>query len=369
MPSYLLQSLDWSLRGGAFAVLVLTAALLLRDSGRNILARLAVVLALSGAAFAISSMAGMRALLGLWCLPLRAPASALTVVLWLSARKLFDDGFRLKAWHAALWAGVMAVCVAHGLMPEGSAPRRVLSLVLTFQAPAFALLAGVHILLTWRGDLVEKRRAARASIFTSIALYSIAYTVMEVIAERHGVSDGARLDFSVIEAVGLLTIALSGAWSLLGTSDRQALQVLAKVMATPALTVADQALLARLEKMMSVERIYRQESLSIGALAAQLDLPEYRLRRLINQGLGHRNFAGFVNSYRINDAKAGLADPQQAQVPILTIALDAGFASLGPFNRAFKAETGLTPTEFRAQAREAVSEPSDLSASRISNSA
>jgi AraC-like DNA-binding protein len=34
-------------------------------------------------------------------------------------------------------------------------------------------------------------------------------------------------------------------------------------------------------------------------------------------------------------------------VPILTIALDAGFNSLGPFNRAFKAETGMTPSEFR----------------------
>jgi AraC-like DNA-binding protein len=31
----------------------------------------------------------------------------------------------------------------------------------------------------------------------------------------------------------------------------------------------------------------------------------------------------------------------------LTIALDAGFQSLGPFNRAFKAHTGMTPTDFR----------------------
>jgi AraC-like DNA-binding protein len=36
-------------------------------------------------------------------------------------------------------------------------------------------------------------------------------------------------------------------------------------------------------------------------------------------------------------------------VPILTIALDAGFQSLGPFNRAFKAQTGMTPSEFRRQ--------------------
>ena len=45
--------------------------------------------------------------------------------------------------------------------------------------------------------------------------------------------------------------------------------------------------------------------------------------------------------------KTAIADPAQEAVPILTIALDAGFQSLGPFNRAFKAETGLTPSEFR----------------------
>ena len=40
---------------------------------------------------------------------------------------------------------------------------------------------------------------------------------------------------------------------------------------------------------------------------------------------------------------------EAAPVPILTIALDAGFQSLGPFNRAFKVQTGMTPTEFRRQ--------------------
>jgi AraC-like DNA-binding protein len=34
-------------------------------------------------------------------------------------------------------------------------------------------------------------------------------------------------------------------------------------------------------------------------------------------------------------------------VPILTIALDAGFQSIDRFNRAFKAHTGQTPSEFR----------------------
>ena len=98
---------------------------------------------------------------------------------------------------------------------------------------------------------------------------------------------------------------------------------------------------------MTAERAYRQDGLTIGTLAQQLGLPEYRLRRLINQALGYRNFNSFVNHYRIAEVKAALADPSQAEVPVLTIALDAGFSSLGPFNRAFKAETGMTPSEYR----------------------
>jgi AraC-like DNA-binding protein len=111
------------------------------------------------------------------------------------------------------------------------------------------------------------------------------------------------------------------------------------------------ALLRRLDHLMSVERVYRQEGLTIAMLAAKLDVPEHRLRQAINEGLGHRNFNAFLNRYRIDEAKAALADASQRDVPVLTIAMDAGFQSIGPFNRAFKADTGLTPTEFRRDAQ------------------
>jgi len=58
----------------------------------------------------------------------------------------------------------------------------------------------------------------------------------------------------------------------------------------------------------------------------------------------------FLNRYRIDEAKTALADSSQKDVPVLTIGMDAGFRSLGPFNRAFKADTGLTPTGFRGLA-------------------
>lgn len=117
----------------------------------------------------------------------------------------------------------------------------------------------------------------------------------------------------------------------------------------PAPDPADDRLAEALDHAMLNERLYRGEALTIASLAAHLKVPEYRLRRVINQRLGHRNFNAFVNAWRLQDTFDALADPRHRDRPVLTIALDAGFQSIGPFNRAFKAATGLTPSEFRQQ--------------------
>jgi AraC-like DNA-binding protein len=38
-------------------------------------------------------------------------------------------------------------------------------------------------------------------------------------------------------------------------------------------------------------------------------------------------------------------------LPILSIALECGYGSIGPFNRVFRQRFGMTPTEYRAAAR------------------
>ena len=78
--------------------------------------------------------------------------------------------------------------------------------------------------------------------------------------------------------------------------------------------------------------LYRRSGLTITALAAELGYPEHQLRRLINQHLGFRNFSFFLNSFRIEEATERLSDPAEARKPVLTIALDLGYGSLGPFN-------------------------------------
>ena len=123
-----------------------------------------------------------------------------------------------------------------------------------------------------------------------------------------------------------------------------------KPVETLDLTPADRLILARLDKAMSENEVWRGEDLSIGSLAALVGAPEHRLRKLINGTLGHRNFADYVNGRRIEAAKTALADPEQALKSVSTIAYELGFGSLGPFNRAFRAAVGVTPTAWRQQA-------------------
>ena len=67
----------------------------------------------------------------------------------------------------------------------------------------------------------------------------------------------------------------------------------------------------------------------------------------INSLIG--NFNQMINRHRIAHA-CGLLAEAGATASILEISGRCGFASLGPFNRAFREATGLSPTEWRRQA-------------------
>ncbi|KGJ90513.1 helix-turn-helix domain-containing protein [Thalassotalea sp. ND16A] len=95
---------------------------------------------------------------------------------------------------------------------------------------------------------------------------------------------------------------------------------------------------------------FKQTELTIKQLAMTLQTPEHQLRELINQYLGFKNFSSFLNSYRIPAACLEFENVDNIRKPILTIALELGYGSIGPFNRAFKDITGKTPTQYRQSA-------------------
>lgn len=95
------------------------------------------------------------------------------------------------------------------------------------------------------------------------------------------------------------------------------------------------------------KKIYREEGLTIKKLSTYLNIHEYKLRIMINQGLNFKNFNDLLNTYRIKEAKELLLDPEKTELSITRIALDVGYPNAAVFNRAFKSFTGQTPSEYR----------------------
>jgi AraC-like DNA-binding protein len=338
-----LLALDLGLRGGAIGLFVITAAIRLRDRRPTATTMLGPALALVAASSALWTAPGFPQLTW-WSAPFRMLSASAAVLVWLWARAAFDDDFRIRPWHGALWAatgllGLAPLLARAFFMPLADMAGQSVSAI----ALVFAALAGVQALITWRADLMARRRRLRVAVVIGVCTYNAAV----------GAADFAGLSTDFAIALGLCALAILSSWSLLRSVEAQPAAAQRPREPGEAPPAVDRTQLARLEQAMSVERAYRQEGLTIAALAGKLDLPEYRLRQLIHEGLGYRNFNAFLNHYRIDDAKAALSDPSQNEVPILTIAMDAGFQSIGPFNRAFKADTGLTPTEFRRAAGQA----------------
>ena len=99
---------------------------------------------------------------------------------------------------------------------------------------------------------------------------------------------------------------------------------------------------------MQQEKPYLDDELSLHELASQLKIPIHHFSMTINIELG-KNFFHFISSYRVLEAKKILSDPKSKELTILKIAFESGFQSKAAFNKAFKEETGFTPTEYRNQ--------------------
>ncbi len=317
--------------------------------------------------------------------------------LWLGVAALGTAAISLTAW-----PHTRGTLVCQGLLA-----------VLHALPVAFAALAVWAAVRQAAADLVERRRRLRVIIFVFGALYTLVMAALRLGSARGTLSAaGALLDtaglFTTVALAAAQLLRVSGSSLLLDTEGNapvpapasttppfaQAFTSSEAATAAPAgakrllppasapspspslpmaiaaqpqapleppsdgsapspadsQSPADDRLAQDLARLMGEpQRYYRTEDLSVAALARKLATPEYRLRRVINQRLGHRNFNAYLNGFRLAETRAALADPAQRHMPILTIALTAGFGSIGPFNRAFKTATGLTPTEFRQQ--------------------
>lgn len=334
--------IETGLRGGALALIGLLAIIGLPGTLRSPIGRATLLFDLCAIAFLIETAPGFHERLAWWIVPLRILSNSIAGVFVAWAETIFDDAPGPTRWKWAAFVALVPLAGAatlSGSVLAWNATHAATLIVVVFET--------VRVLAGRKADLVERRRRLRIIFACAVGLVILGTTVLD--AAGVGWLPGLSAVLGLAMAAALMRLRAVVPEPALEPAPAPRAAFLDPAV-TAEMSAEERRLTERLRHAMEHDRVYRDMNLSVDRLAERLEVPEYRLRRLINQRLGHRNFTDFVNQHRLKEVRMALSDPAQARVPVLTIALDAGWGSIGPFNRAFKAQTGQTPTEFRRRA-------------------
>lgn len=94
------------------------------------------------------------------------------------------------------------------------------------------------------------------------------------------------------------------------------------------------------------DQLYMDPDITLDSLAETLEIMPRDLSMIINRHFDE-NFYTFINSFRIEEAKMMLKDPDQKDTTITDIYLTVGFNSKSVFYTFFKKLEGMTPTKYR----------------------
>lgn len=126
-----------------------------------------------------------------------------------------------------------------------------------------------------------------------------------------------------------------------------------KVANPDSLSASEKKVIADIEKLMTMDKLYQEPSFSRADLARELNISEGVITKVINAHYG-KSFPSLVNEARVKEAQHLLAD---TDVTIKAIAEDVGFNSIATFNRVFKDIVGETASNYRAAHKK---EPEDV---------
>ena len=267
---------------------------------------------------------------------------------WLFSKALFDDDFN---WNMKYWILIIVISIGHYSLYRlneifYSTDYRLLRFVPYLISVILIGLVIFESIKNKKFDLVDSRLKKRNIFFifsSFLGLISIFYFFTD---------DPLRLpnEFLLIQYLftcifiifffsdqfefrNLFVLNLSSEYR--DQKDRNAL--------------IQERIIERLLIKFETEKTYVNEGLTITKLSELLDEKEYMLRRAINGELGYTNFNSFLNHYRIKEACRLIKENQLKELTYQEIAYKMGYQSIVTFNRAFKKETGTTPSEYTNQ--------------------
>lgn len=274
---------------------------------------------------------------------------------WLVSRALFRGKDGVGAIHVSVAGGVALLIAAYRIAAWDAAGAAspwssVLHSLLTLASSTLLVLTFLEALRGWSSELPSAERRMRVAFMLLFATVVLAATLVGALGQAWPAVAEVRSGVIAACAVAMILFTHQALRHRSRVPLPQPAQPKAARRVAGSLCEEEARLVNVLRHQLEVLQVYREPELKVVDLARRIGTAEHKLSRLIAHALGEKNFNQMVNRHRIAYACRRLADPA-ARATVLDISADAGFASLGPFNRAFKAATGRTPTDYRARCR------------------
>ena len=273
---------------------------------------------------------------------------------WLLSRSLFRKKNAIESHHLALAIVIsVLIFIRQGYLFVSSAEL----ITVASDSVARQILTELTILLSsctlvlsfWEGcrGFKKANNTEQQQRVLFLATFGIAVLLSKLPQEVFGTDPLARewLISSIILVVLINTQTLMF-WRYKNVKAKDSIAKLDATLADSSL-IEEQQLAAKVKSLLVEQQLFLQPNLKVGDIAKTLDLPEYRISKALKNHLNAKNFNQYINELRIDYAQQILKEPGKQQWSVLVVGLESGFASVGPFTRAFKAQTGFTPNQFR----------------------
>lgn len=279
---------------------------------------------------------------------------------WLVARALFRPVAAVGRYHmlaaATVAVLVMGLQMLQLVQTQWQLAPSVLAPLSAATGELLTLLSSTMLMLTlWEGcrGFAQAQRAERHQRLMFVGSFAAALFLCLIVTKIWPAAATDSLLRQNLAAVSAIWMLVMTQGLILWRYPRYVRQTAAASVETKpalvALSDTDQQLLSAITSALVQEQLFLQPNLKVADLARRFALPEYRISRLLRQQYPQWNFNQLINDLRIRYASTLLADPDKQHWPVLVVGLESGFASAGPFSRAFKAVMGKTPHEYRQQ--------------------
>jgi AraC-like DNA-binding protein len=174
----------------------------------------------------------------------------------------------------------------------------------------------------------------------SLLVFLIAKFSSPALANKLGIADN-YVTFSLI--ISLFIYSIMYAQRLLGTTTKAS-----KHSESDSFSPED---LASLINVMEKDLLYLEHNINLERVSERAQISARTVSLIIKKHF-NSNFYEHINTYRIEAAKAMLADQKCRHVNILEISMRSGFNSKSAFHRFFDRIVGMSPTAYRKKMAE-----------------